>query len=344
MARTRPALLLKLRAGARLPDGPRLAVPILGGGPALSCRPMAKLHPQPGQIVKAGKLGPLIVRRLNEDWVVQMAPTGPRKPATALQRAQRGRWAAAKRYGKGQSDEPASKALYRSGVDGRCRSAYAVAIRDYLNAPTVTAVDAAGYHGRPGDGLRVWAVDDFAVVAVRVRLLHPDGTEREAGPAVLQANGSWYYTATAAGPVPTGSVVVAEARDRPGNIGQLQEPLPVVVAAAPEPEPDEDEDKHAGQRNQTRSSRSLEAPAFRYASGTGRGGRKVARRSAIRAASASFRRAGRGWKRAEPGVRGWLATSGPASGRGADPGGFLAGGQAAGGPAQLNRAARDNRV
>lgn len=109
---------------------------------------MAKLHPQPGQIIKPGRLGPFIERRLNEDWVVQQAPTGPRKPATPRQQAHRTRWAAAKGYGKGESDNPVSKALYRSGVDCKCRSAYAVAIRDYMNAPTVTAVDAAGYRGR----------------------------------------------------------------------------------------------------------------------------------------------------------------------------------------------------
>ena len=167
---------------------------------------------------KRGRVGPLILRQLNGETIVQAAERGPRKPRSEAQQAHLDRTHRARQYGKAQVSDPISKALYATRITKRCTSAYTVAVQDYLNAPEITVLDASAYQGGVGDVIRVRATDDFGVVSVYVRLLAPDGSLREAGPASLQATGDWLYQATQPTSLGQGTVAEAKAYDRPGNV------------------------------------------------------------------------------------------------------------------------------
>ena len=161
--------------------------------------------------------GSLVFRQRGDQTIVATAPVrdGEISPAQA---ATRSRFLLGVQYAKGQLQDPATRAAYKAVVNGRITSAYTAAMRDFLQAPEVQAVDASNYTGAIGSELRITAFDDFEVVAVTVRIERSTGTLVETGSAVRQANGTlWLYTATATNGTPAGSRVIVTATDRPGN-------------------------------------------------------------------------------------------------------------------------------
>ena len=167
----------------------------------------------------SGKLGPLVLRQVGGQTVVQAAEgPGPRAPRSPAQQAHLDRMYQAQLYAKAQLRDPVAKARYATGIDQRRTSAYTVAIADFMNPPVITALDAGRYHGLPGDVIRVAATDDFAVAAVHLRLYDPAGTLLEEGPAALQPDGRWCYATRTAHPVRPGTRLEAEARDYAGNV------------------------------------------------------------------------------------------------------------------------------
>ena len=122
----------------------------------------------------SGELGPLVVRQVGGQTVVQTAERpGPRAPRSPAQQAHLDRMYQAQLYAKAQLRAAAAKALYATGIDQRRTSAYTVAIADFMNQPVITALDARRYQGRAGDVVLIAATDDFAVAAVQVRLYAP---------------------------------------------------------------------------------------------------------------------------------------------------------------------------
>lgn len=171
----------------------------------------------------SGKLGNLVLRQVGGQTVVQAAEApGRRAPRSPAQQAHLDRMYRAQLYAKAQIRDPAAKARYATRIDERRRSAYAVAIADYMHAPRITALDTGRFRGRPGDLIRVVATDDFAVAAVQVRLYAGDGLLIEEGPADLLAAGVWCYTARIGCAVGAGARIEAEVRDYPGNIARQE--------------------------------------------------------------------------------------------------------------------------
>jgi len=126
-------------------------------------------------------------------------------------------------YGKAQLADVTAKAEYAAKSDER-RSAYNVAVADFLHAPDVDEIDVTNYHGAAGDTVRVRVTDDFKVRQVQVSILNADGTLVEEGNAVKQNNEiDWIYTATAGNESTEGDKIVVRASDKPGNISVLEQ-------------------------------------------------------------------------------------------------------------------------
>jgi len=90
-----------------------------------------------------------------------------------------------------------------------------------------------GYAGKPGQIVRVTATDDFRVVQVKVSVRGPGGELIEEGIAELSAKeGEWRYTTKVELPSGQSVLVVAMAKDGPGNVGECQRwhyvPVPAV--------------------------------------------------------------------------------------------------------------------
>lgn len=84
----------------------------------------------------SGKIGPLVVRQVGGQTIVQSAETkAQRAPRSPRQQAHLDRMYQAQLYAKAQIRDPSLKALYATRIDQRRTSAYTVAIADYMKAP-----------------------------------------------------------------------------------------------------------------------------------------------------------------------------------------------------------------
>lgn len=98
------------------------------------------------------------------------------------------------------------------------QTAYNVAFADFFLGPEISEINTDGYKGAIGDKLIVRALDNFQVTDVAFQIFGADGTEIETGLATMEENGvDWGYTATAANPELTGSIIRVMAVDRPQN-------------------------------------------------------------------------------------------------------------------------------
>ena len=144
------------------------------------------------------------------------------KPSEKLEAFQE-KFQAAVKYSKRQIAKADARALYATGITAKKRSAFIVALTDYLSAPKVKSISTIDYHGAIGDPIVVKATDDFMVTKVKVMITRADGILIEEGEAQLDAETDlWVYKATAANPVLAGTTIQAMAFDKPGNQGTAQ--------------------------------------------------------------------------------------------------------------------------
>jgi len=175
----------------------------------------------------SGKLGDqIVIRQWKGQTVLAVAP-GPRETQpSAAQAAQRARFQQAVLYGKQILADPDRKAEYQAAAEGTTRSAYNVAVADFLHAPDIDEIDVTGYAGHAGDTIRVRVTDDFKAAQVWVGIYNADGSLVEEGQAVQQANGiDWIYTATQENSDTSGDRILIRASDQPGNLSEQAKTL-----------------------------------------------------------------------------------------------------------------------
>ena len=121
-------------------------------------------------------------------------------------------------YARKVQEDAEQQAAYQAATDDIVRSAYTVAVADFLNAPNIRDVDLAAYHGQKGDVITVYATDDFAVHHVHLCIQNADGSLVEEGDAQADADGTTFrYTATQNNPSTDGDKITVTAYDNPGN-------------------------------------------------------------------------------------------------------------------------------
>jgi hypothetical protein len=168
----------------------------------------------------SGLLGEKVsVRKVNNRLLVTNRPQLKLGQPTAKQLAVREKFLEATEYAKEQTADPATLAVYATGIRGKKRTAFAVALSDYLNAPNVSTINAGDYHGAVGDTIRIHAKDDFKVTRVKVTILNGAGQLLEQGDAIQNPKKKhiWMYSATVANATLTGSKISATAFDMPEN-------------------------------------------------------------------------------------------------------------------------------
>jgi hypothetical protein len=178
---------------------------------------------QEGNVVThrlSGKIGDLLVfRQRAGKTVVAKMPTISNK-VTEAQLAQRRKFQRAVLYAGGVAADPVQSAAY-AGKTKPGQTFRNLAIADYLHAPDIEMIDLSGYHGVPGDVIRIEVTDDFAVREVKVVITNSDGAPVEEGFATPEPTGyEWTYTATAANDELSGDRIEVFASDTPGNIAK----------------------------------------------------------------------------------------------------------------------------
>ncbi|MFT3738135.1 MAG: hypothetical protein QM786_05215 [Breznakibacter sp.] len=172
-----------------------------------------------------GKLGNLIVfRNYGGKTIVSMAPKRKKTQRTETQEKYLQRFKEAVLYAQNAIADKVTKDAYQNSAQ-EGRSAYNVAVADFLNAPRINEIDVSHYNGRPGSYLQIHAIDDFMVKDVSVTIRNADGTEIENGMAIQQPGAIWWrYTATTVNPSLNGSIIIVRVSDLPGNLtGKITE-------------------------------------------------------------------------------------------------------------------------
>ena len=173
----------------------------------------------------SGLLGESVsVRKVRGRVVITNHRPRPNTEVSPARAAVLAKFREAAQYAKQQISLPASRELYQKGITSSLRSAYGVAMGDYLAEPKVHFIETIGYRGNVGDMIDVKATDDFMVTGVKVVITASDGTvieEGEAGPDQLKIN-IWSYQTTVANPSLPGTTIKAIAFDRPGNKASLE--------------------------------------------------------------------------------------------------------------------------
>lgn len=113
---------------------------------------------------------------------------------------------------KAAQEEP----IYAEKAIGTPRTAFNVALADFLRPPEILHVDLAAYTGKVGESIRAQVRDDVCVKHVKVSIVTADDRLIEQGEATQGAGLWWNYTTTANG-LEEAVQVIVQAWDLPGN-------------------------------------------------------------------------------------------------------------------------------
>ncbi len=164
----------------------------------------------------SGKIGDLLVfRQRYGKTIVSGVPRQP-KTASDKQKQHRERFQNAVLYAQSAVATEGLKEQYAAGVQ-KGKTAFNIAVADFLSAPDIRQIDLSGYTGQPGDKIHITISDDFAVTTVSVRITNADGTLVEEGEALRGLGNLWAYTATQENQTLEGDKIEIIASDLPGN-------------------------------------------------------------------------------------------------------------------------------
>ena len=183
---------------------------------------MAKVTFNPAVGHLHGHVGKLVFKERGGQDIVAEKPDQVNQPNSAAQLAQRDAFKKAALYAKGAMADTQAHAAYLAKAKELRSSPIAVAVKDYMTSPQVTAIDLSQYTKHVGNVIYVAAADDFEVKGVMVSITDSNHAAVESGPATLDpTTGKWKYTATVDATAKPSVTVTATASDRPGNTGTL---------------------------------------------------------------------------------------------------------------------------
>jgi hypothetical protein len=202
---------------------------------------MAKIKLSPLLTSLQGRIGDLVFVQEGDSLYVRHAAEKPPQMRSLAQVAHTSRFVVASRWAHTFLVDPAMRKVYQQGCHDHL-TPHNVAVRDYLLAPAVDAIDLESYTGNPGDVIRVLASDDFKIVRMAVQILTVDGQILEEGEADWNAGaGCWVYKARTQVRPETTVLIQAAATDLPGNRGTAKAYFYVVPVPGDTPLPRNDQ-------------------------------------------------------------------------------------------------------
>jgi hypothetical protein len=168
-----------------------------------------------------GKFGDQVVfrTRFGKSITADIPKVSTKKPALSQVKT-RDKFKLASIWAKATLADPDMLAAYSARATGG-KTAYVLAMTDYLKPPRISEIVVTDYQGYAGNVIRVAAFDDFMVKEVKVQIRDASGTVLEEGACVPDSNRMfWVYTATTEVPDLTGVSVTAIATDNPRHTGE----------------------------------------------------------------------------------------------------------------------------
>jgi hypothetical protein len=170
-----------------------------------------------------GMVGDMLVfKQLNGKTIVSTKPRKSNKPPTEGQLLRQERFLEATIYAKNAAKDPVLKLIY-DALAGGGKTAYNVAMADFLKSPVLSKAITENYSGAVGESIKVRAVDSVKVESLFLSIFAADDSLLEEGEATQLPNGlDWEYLTTQINPVLTGSRIRFVAKDIPGNTTLLE--------------------------------------------------------------------------------------------------------------------------
>ena len=170
----------------------------------------------------SGKFGDQYVlrRRGRKSLLTQMPDRSKVEPSEGQKRVKMN-FTAAAAYAKDKISDPLLREAYKAKGNGE-KSAYNMAMADFLHHPVVTSVNTDFYRGNAGDVIHVEAIDDFKVVRVMLYLTDPNDLELEFGECTqVGTSPEWTYTLQGDHLPVAGQKIRVVAYDLPNHPGEL---------------------------------------------------------------------------------------------------------------------------
>lgn len=165
----------------------------------------------------SGKIGDLLQFRQRNGKTIIAKIAARSGKFTLAQQQVRDKFRQAAAYARSALKNPAIREIYESRAGGEI-TAFNIAIKDFFTSPVISGVDLAAYIGDTGNPITVTTTDDCKVMEVKVQVFESNGNLLEEGLATQQGEqDAWVYTASAFNSKPSGSRVVVQVRDMPGN-------------------------------------------------------------------------------------------------------------------------------
>ena len=138
---------------------------------------MAKVCLNPIMERISGHVGDLVFRRYVDRVILARTPNQEGLHPSAAQLTHRKHFQLAVQYAKG------SLATHQAWAKVLHKPVVSLTVGDYLNPPSVSAVDLSGFAGAAGDRINFHTEDDFRVASAQVTIAQRDGTPIESGSA-----------------------------------------------------------------------------------------------------------------------------------------------------------------
>jgi hypothetical protein len=177
-----------------------------------------KLNPMFDQV--SGQLGDVVFREVRGQTVAGRKPTINSSEPSPQQAQHRERFRQAVLYGKFAMADESTREVYEQAAIGKDVPVFALTVADFLNAPSIDAIDLSLYNGQAGNPIYITTSDDFGVVSVSVTVRNNEGGVLESGQAAesVAGSGRWAFTSSAAIAAGNEVNVQVAATDRPGGV------------------------------------------------------------------------------------------------------------------------------
>jgi len=165
-----------------------------------------------------GKVGnQFVFRTRGSKGIIAAKPNRENVILSQAQKDQCKQFNSAVNYARAALQDPGQQEYYTSKAT-REKSAFNLAIADFLRKPCIDLIDASSYRGEIGDKILMIASDNAKIMAARISILDAGGIVLESGSCVQDAvTTNWVYTASTSQVQMTGLSVLAMVTDRPGH-------------------------------------------------------------------------------------------------------------------------------
>jgi hypothetical protein len=170
-----------------------------------------------------GKVGDqFVLKNHGSNSVIAAKPDRANVVLSQAQKDQCRRFTGAVHYAKNALLDPVLKPVYEARATKE-KTAFNLAVGDFLTKPWVDQIDATAYSGHVGDKINIIANDNGKITSANVMIRDAGNAELESGACIFDPVLScWVYTATTVQTPVAGHKILTVVKDLPGHVTEKE--------------------------------------------------------------------------------------------------------------------------